>query len=110
MADDYYDNPSETTAKPAAEPKGETPGEEKSSGKTYLINKEVCPGMKPGEEMVVKIERVLDNEYEVSYAPEPEKEEAAEEPGSEGPPIQPPPGAGPAGGGGGGGEMASMMY
>jgi len=31
--------------------------------------------MKPGDEMVVKIERVMDGQYEVSYAPEPEHED-----------------------------------
>jgi hypothetical protein len=56
--------------------------EAKTEGKTALINSDICEGMKPGDEMVVKIERVMDGQYEVSYAPEPTQKE--EGPGDEG--------------------------
>lgn len=104
MKEDYYDSSEET---PAAKPEAPAEKKEAGEGKTFLINKEVCPGMEPGEEMVVKIERVLDNEYEVSYAPPSEKEEPPAEEASEagaGPMMTPP------GGGGGEGELSSMMY
>ena len=38
-------------------------------GETFLINSAVCPDMKPGDEMVVRIVSVHDGEYEVAYAP-----------------------------------------
>lgn len=74
MPDNYYSDEPMPDSSPGEE---SAAPEEKGSGKTYLINSEVCPGMKPGDEMVVKIERVLDGEYEVSYAPEKGEEEEA---------------------------------
>jgi hypothetical protein len=47
------------------------------SGQTYLINRDVCPDMKVGDEMVVKIEAIHEKEYEVSYAPEKADDEGA---------------------------------
>lgn len=109
MPEDYYGEADMGgDVAPQQKPKaGGDKGEEseKDSGtKTALINSDICPGMKPGEEMVVKIERVLDSgEYEVSYAPEPEKkEEKPEEGGGEAQMA----GAAPEGAGGGG--MASL--
>ena len=49
----------------------EDEGEHKDSGKTALINSDICPDMKPGDEMVLRIERVMDGQYECSYSPEP---------------------------------------
>lgn len=54
----------------SAEPKKE----EKSEGKTFMLNKDIDPSFKVGEEMVVKIVAVHEKEYEVEYAPEPAKE------------------------------------
>jgi len=51
------------------------------SGKTFLINSDVCPGMKAGDMLNLRIEKVLDSgEYQVSYIPEKE-EEASESSG-----------------------------
>jgi hypothetical protein len=61
---------------------------------TALIPQSLCPGMKPGDELVLKIDRVHGEEYEVSYAP---KEESPEE----APPESAPPSGDP--------QMASMM-
>ena len=62
-------------------PKPEQEGgksDEADSGKTYLVPSDICPGMKPGEEMVVKIESVEDDQYQISYAPEKKGSEDAE--------------------------------
>jgi hypothetical protein len=48
------------------------------SGKTYLINKDVCPDMQVGDEMVVKIEAIHEGEYEVSYSEEKPTEQESE--------------------------------
>jgi hypothetical protein len=57
-------------------------GEDKSQDQTYLVPSAICPGMKAGEEMVVKINRVMDDQYEISYAP---KEEGGDEKEAESP-------------------------
>lgn len=88
----YSDAPEAAAAPPSEEAPAEKEGEE-GTGETALVPSSLCPGMKAGDEMVVKIDRVLENQYEVSYAPEKGKGEA------------PPPAAEPAGDGG----MASMM-
>ena len=45
------------------------------SGKTFLINSDVCPGMKAGDMLNLRVEKVLDSgEYQVSYIPEKEEE------------------------------------
>lgn len=86
MAEDYYgDNDAAPTAAPQAEEKPKA-----SEGKTALIDSSICPGMEPGDEMVVKIEKVMEKEYLVSYAPEPEKEEEGYEK-EESAPTGPPP-------------------
>lgn len=91
-------------AEPAA-PDAQKPEEGKQDdGQTYLINKDVCPDMKPGDEMVVKIVAIHDKEYEVSYAPEGEHSEEKEAAGSEGM------GATMPEGGAGGGEAGGGMY
>lgn len=75
------------------EPKGDEGGE------TALVPTSLCPGMKPGEEMVVKINRVVGDQYEVSYAPE-KKGEGEEGAGGEGgaPPAEMPGGMASTGG------------
>lgn len=51
----------------------------KSDEPTFLINSEVCPDMKPGDMLQLRIVGVHDNEYEVAYEEKPEKEEEASE-------------------------------
>lgn len=84
MAEDYYGDADETPATATATADTET--EDSEPTKTALIDSAICPGMQPGDEMVVKIEKVMDKEYLVSYAPEPEEEE---EPTEEAPPSGP---------------------
>jgi hypothetical protein len=49
--------------------------------KTFVVPEEVCPGMKPGDQMQARVLRVNEGSYEMSYEPS-EKEETppAEEP------------------------------
>jgi len=48
-------------------------------GKTALVDSSLCPGMKPGDEFTVRVEKVLDSgEYQISYPGESEKEEPME--------------------------------
>lgn len=65
-------------------PAAETPTEEKDedAGQTAIVPQSLCPGMKVGDEMKVRIERVLENDYEISY-PE-QKPEQAEAPAAVG--------------------------
>lgn len=75
MAEDLYGSADEPTG-----PETPTPeAEDDSTKKTAVIDAAICPGMKPGEEMVVKIEKVTGSEYVVSYAPEPGDEEQSSE-------------------------------
>jgi len=60
----------------------ESDDKQDEGGKTFLVPSEICPGMKPGEEMVVKIEEVHDEQYSISYAPK-KKKEGDEKDGSE---------------------------
>jgi len=96
MPEDYYDNPSPETEAPS---NPESSDEKPDSTKTFLINKDVCEGMQPGDELVVRIEQVLEKEYAVSYSPEPEHKEEDHDEGEM---------ASSSGGGDGG--MADMMY
>lgn len=50
-------------------------------GETATIPSSLCPGMKEGDEIVLKIVGVADGQYQVAYAPE----EGAEAPKEEGP-------------------------
>lgn len=62
------------------------PDEEKGEGKTFLVDKSICPGMKVGEEMVSRIVAIHEHEYELEYAPEEGSEtppESEPEPGME---------------------------
>lgn len=67
----YGDEPSTQDRVAPTEPKPEG-DESKGEGKTALINSDICPGMKEGDEMVVHIDKVMEGQYMVSYAPEPE--------------------------------------
>lgn len=78
-ADLYGDEVAPDKASASAPETEETQETEDTGKKTALIDSSICPGMEPGEDMVVRIEKVLDGEYLVSYAPEPGKEEGEEE-------------------------------
>jgi hypothetical protein len=74
MAEDYYQdgNSSEPTTKEAsADPSQE------SESKTALLPKDICPDMQPGDEMMLKVVRVHDDQYEVEYSAEPSEKEVA---------------------------------
>lgn len=87
MPEDYYGDGDGAPQGGAAVPDdagGETPHD---TGVTAVVPSELCPGMKVGDEMVVKIIGVDDDSYEISYAPEkgkPEAEETAAAPAPEG--------------------------
>lgn len=71
MPENYYDDaPPDQTSMPAKgdSPEKETPDEEK----TTLIPSSICPGMEfdVGDEIVLKVVAVHEDELEVSYAPE----------------------------------------
>lgn len=95
-------------AAPAAGPETKPGGEEEKSpsGETTLIPKSMGMGkpFKVGDEIVLKIVAVHDDQFEVEYASEKGAEE--ESPPEEGGGETPSPAAPPGGGGG----MASMMY
>ncbi len=73
MPSDYY---SDGEDNPTASP--EKTSEEATEQQTTLIPKSICPGMKVGEEVVLKIVREHGDEFEVAYAPEPESPEEGE--------------------------------
>ena len=51
------------------------------SAKTVLVDSSLCPGMKPGDEFTVRVEKVLDSgEYSLSYTGDSEKTEPEMEP------------------------------
>ncbi len=83
MAIDYMDDGGDMAEQPSetSEPK-----EQSSDTKTALVNSDLCPGMKPGDEFTVRVERVLDSgEYEISY---PGEHESSKEEMSEAEPAQ----------------------
>lgn len=102
-AADYYSDDAAPSGTASTATETAAPAEQTSTTKTALIDSAICPGMAVGDEMVVKIEKVLDQEYLVSYAPEPGEEE---EGGGETEPMR---GEGYGGPPGGGGGMAAMM-
>lgn len=82
MPEDYYGDSGESSSgggpATAEEPGGDQPHD---TGTTAVVPSELCPGMKVGDEMVVKILSVDDDSYEIAYAPKAgkgEKEEPAE--------------------------------
>lgn len=83
--ENLYDDAPDSDGAPAAEPK------EDEGGETALVPKSLCPGMKPGDELVLKIVAVQEDQYQVAY--ESKDEESSE-------PAEPPQGDS---------EMAGMM-
>ena len=78
MPEDYFENGPQTDAPAPAENGGNDDKEEKGDHPTFLINSEVCPDMKPGDMMELRIVGVHDGEYEVAYE-EKGKDERSEE-------------------------------
>lgn len=80
MPEDYYGGGDDDagTVMPSGgdDDKGNTPHD---TGTTAVVPSELCPGMKVGDEMVVKILSVDDDSYEIAYAPEKGKPKAKEE-------------------------------
>ena len=81
MADDYYSDGEAPAPGPTQAPDHADERETPEEGKTALLNSEICPGMKVGDELVLKVTGVHEGEYEVAYAPEPKEEEEPTESG-----------------------------
>lgn len=80
MPEDYYGDGGDA-AQPSAAPGGNE--EPHDTGVTAVVPSELCPGMKVGDEMVVKILSVDDDSYEIGYAPKEGKgKDDGEEPAS----------------------------
>jgi hypothetical protein len=86
MADDsedlYGSGDEAPVSKPNTVAEGEDAPEEGSdetkgegSETTALIPETLCPGMQPGDEMVVTIKSVMDGQYQVAYSPEPKSKD-----------------------------------
>lgn len=67
MAENYYEDAGAASGSPPAE---SAPAE----SETATIPKSLCPGMKVGDEVTLKIVRELEGEYEVSYPPKSSRE------------------------------------
>lgn len=79
MPDEDYMDDAPGKDSPMPTDKSDGDGEDKQGdAPTFLINSEVCPGMKPGDMLSCRVTAVHDKEYEVEYVPE-EKEEQGEE-------------------------------
>lgn len=74
MPEDYYGDGGGSGYNPggsSASAEATEPGEDQphDTGTTAVVPSELCPGMKVGDEMVVKILSVDDDSYEIGYAP-----------------------------------------
>ncbi len=82
MALSYYDDtesPSEDQGD-TSEGSQESGDSQSDSGKTALINSDICPGMKPGDKLTLTVDKVLDSgEYQVSYMPNKQEESGESE-------------------------------
>lgn len=69
MPEDYYGDGDASPGGGSAT--AEEPGNDQphDTGTTAVVPSELCPGMKVGDEMVVKIVGVDDDSYEIAYAP-----------------------------------------
>lgn len=72
-AEDLYGDGGADAAPPSAEPQTDSQG-----GETALLPASLCPGMKPGDKLSLTVDRVHDDQYEVSYRPEESREEESE--------------------------------
>jgi hypothetical protein len=81
MPEDYYGDGDAAASGGGAKAPEEAGGEEPhDTGTTAVVPSELCPGMKVGDEMVLKIVGVDDDSYEVAYAPKEGKSEQEEAP------------------------------
>ena len=64
---DYFDDSEDTQSESSGEGKDAQDATD-SGGKTALVDSSLCPGMKPGDEFTVRVDKVLDSgEYQISY-------------------------------------------
>ncbi len=77
MPEDYYGDGGGTAESSSASRGNEEPND---TGVTAVVPSEMCPGMKVGDEMVVKIVGVDDDSYEIGYKPKEGKGEQEEAP------------------------------
>ncbi len=87
-ADLYENEPMGAESTPQGDMQGDDEqNEDAGNENTFLVNKEICPDMKPGDMLTAKILRVHDDEYECVYEPKEEggehEEEGMEEPAPE---------------------------
>lgn len=65
MPDYYQDAPESEPSSPSrAKPEGE---EKQTTNKRGLINSDICPGLEAGDELELRVIKVMENEYEVEY-------------------------------------------
>lgn len=76
MDENYYDD---SPPADASTPGPEKPKEESHDGQVATLPASICPGMKAGEELVLHIDKVLEDEYVVSYAPKESESESSEQ-------------------------------
>jgi len=71
MKSDLYDDGPEAPAQGMEQSGGEDMEQSGDhSGKTALLNSEICPGMEPGDMITLRITDVKDGEYVVTYSEE----------------------------------------
>ena len=77
---DYYPNPGDETGTSASAPPETKPKPEDQDETTALLPKTILGGkeFEPGDEVVLKIVHIYEDEVEVAYAPEKGKEEGEE--------------------------------
>lgn len=78
MPTNYYDDGDSEDSMPVKDESPEKHEERQDNERTTLIPSSLCPGMDVGEEIVLKIVGVHEDEYEVAYAPEKGKEDQEE--------------------------------
>lgn len=86
MPDDLYGDDPDQAAAANSEKMTQKDRDEETKGKTAVLNSEICPGMEPGDTMVLRVTAVNEGEYTVEYEPseKPNKEEEEEAPASAG--------------------------
>jgi hypothetical protein len=80
---DMYDNEG-GNKQPMADSQDDGQGGGQQEGKTFLVNQEMYPNAKPGDQFMVKVEAIHDGEMSCSVMGEGEKEEGEEAPPDEG--------------------------
>lgn len=67
MPEDYLSDGDAQTSGAAPDDGGGQDDESKDQGQTAIVPSELCPGMKVGDTMTVKIVSVDEDSYEISY-------------------------------------------